>query len=560
MIVLDFPAEVTSGLGVDTQVKCSRCYTTSLVPVQGKFYSSYAAQFVRTASVLVALNNIVVVALPSGFRRPNYLFAIAAGSLIVHPQWIDECVKQREIASYDRFVLPTGTSVVGPYFSFPVSCATRCPGAPVFPAYSHFLKGCPIVPTNSLFRDLRVMVLSCPSPAQTGRSRTGARTYTVANMWTKLLVLAGCVNIFEDIAELLRILNRRLGLREDDDEAEDTRSFSNDLVRFPILPDVIVVDPLTVQQALAFKAYGAGADVPEIAVIASVLDRLQRLHEGGDGQGAAFPRGLSMWYPVHTQLVTIDWVSYCIAAGELVSPSLSPLFTLPGFVPVGMANAVPVVKNRRPVTVFRGETERYVINDIVYYANAAPSSSSTEKDVTSSPHKFVNRGVSLGRIVEMYETINGACLPAAGVTPSGSLIIKIIPVEARMSSSGSPDMLPSVLTPKFLLRTKDECSQYCSSDCVMITPSRLCGKPVVCSTHSVKHLSYLASGQDAETRFPTPFIASSLWERQSMNAHVTEFHGKYMRSSRDDSGEVDALESDSHEIQPFSDFPMSQDA
>ena len=53
-------------------------YTSSLVSVSGAYHSSYTGTNV-TSKVLVSLSSIIVIALPMGVRRPNYMFAVATG-------------------------------------------------------------------------------------------------------------------------------------------------------------------------------------------------------------------------------------------------------------------------------------------------------------------------------------------------------------------------------------------------------------------------------------------------------------------------------------------------
>ena len=132
---------------------------------------------------------------------------------------------------------------------------------------------------------------------------------TAAEFWSKILLRAGANLQSMDKSTLLSTITT-------------SRSSSG---RVSILPDYVVIDPLS---------YVDGIQEPLEHKLISHCIRFNS-----------------------PQLVTTDWIVYCLQVGEIVNPKLSTVFEFHNDV-------------QKPL-VFKGIKERFEIHDIVYFKTAA---------------------------------------------------------------------------------------------------------------------------------------------------------------------------------------------
>jgi len=137
-------------------------------------------------------NKVVVLASPTGFRRPNYLVALAAGIVHVHPQWVVDSVDSDSSVDplpVEHYLLPSGASVHHPYFVFRKQ-----------------------VPPGGVLKQRRVLPFTSPA-------------------WTKILESAGAL-LCDSTDEFLKDCRARLMRQRDTVQVR---------AMLP-MPDIIVVD------------------------------------------------------------------------------------------------------------------------------------------------------------------------------------------------------------------------------------------------------------------------------------------------------------------------------
>jgi hypothetical protein len=66
----------------------------------------------------IQYKNMVIVSYPTSYRRRNYLIGLVYNLPLVHSSWIEDCITNNEILSYDAYLLPQGGSSLFPYYVF----------------------------------------------------------------------------------------------------------------------------------------------------------------------------------------------------------------------------------------------------------------------------------------------------------------------------------------------------------------------------------------------------------------------------------------------------------
>eukprot|EP01038_Epipyxis_sp_PR26KG_P005479 gene5479-7587_t len=211
----------------------------------------------------------LLISIPTLFRRPNFLMALALGCRLVHVQWIFDCIRLKELLPIYRYLLPSGCCIHYPVYVFPVA----------YPP-----------PPEGIFSGLRMLNLA-------------------GIVWDKIL------------------LNGGAGLVNHDNALFHSLKSGQNVYNGRIIPiDYIIVDPydfteykpddrmsITPHNNNKDKKDKKGLSALEYSVVKVWSDRILPSHDKLSQIG----------------VVTTDWIASCLQKGVLVDVSESDIFSLP---------------------------------------------------------------------------------------------------------------------------------------------------------------------------------------------------------------------------------------
>lgn len=398
--------------------------------------------------------NVVVIASPTGFRRPNYLMALAAGlcrshlssipqKLIkrlvglvhLHPQWIldsTSAVNRDRPLSPEAYLLPSGSSVIHPFFVFRKQ-----------------------ISQPQLLSQLRVLSFAGP-------------------VWNDILSAAGAILVSNKSSDVEKY---RACMRK-----TDTASSSPSIGTFRgdgivAMPDFIVIDSF---------AYS------ENSLDSEVLDLIEKCTARLNSRHAPVEQHATGWGGV-PRVVSSEWVAHCLEIGEILDISMHPTFSIPA----DPMRSPFVIKLKNKETEI--ET-RYVVGDTVFYEPSAVASGFSDSSAYCHQSRLRRLGLSKGRAPQ-ESLLPGRIVSFSRKRRGDPMQVRMRPLQVACLHCGQNSSRSSPINP--------ENHQY------ELSPSHL-PDFLLASDKLSRHITVLASEMRGRLAYcssdPTVYYSSAKWE------------------------------------------------
>lgn len=379
---------------------------------------------------------IVLISQAKDFRKPKFITAVIIGIPILHINYIFDCLLTSSLQSFDSYYLPITYSALHSY--------NLVPKNPLF-TYVHQVtstshgKGNATKASSKQYLpyDFRPF----PHPSRHLSNNSGKKMneeYQGIFSNYRILNLTG-MKIWDDI---LLLCHAQLLPRHDKALYKQLLSSPPNTSNKGQAVDLIMFDPISYTKSIIYHASQRRAgNLPSAEHIAKHLlltDQetriLQQSHQKMQEMAASSPKG-TMMMSEGVKVVSIDWITHCIALNEVIHHHALDLFLLPSD-PIHYPMALKLepdvtgIPTTAPNSNAVNTGERYSKYDLVYFHASIPSLSNSTGTSTST--------LAVGKILS-FSRRNESSVPLVKVQllDTQTQVPTPSPVQNSSSSSGN---------------------------------------------------------------------------------------------------------------------------